>query len=149
MIIETLTVAATAVATILGEKILEKAGDRIGDAISDKTAAFLRTLNQASPETVKAIEEEPAESLDYIQVVSVVSDAIKTSPEVAQTTEELMKVIEEEPLPNLAEWLDKIGKALESQSSQSDIYKNEVEKIINFAQGKGASIHIGSQTINI
>ena len=109
------TTATLAVGTILGTKAVEKTGLKIGELLWDKSAKFLESLKQVSPDTVTAIEKAPDEPLDYGQAILEVEKAATANPNVAEAMQELVAAAEANPHPKINEVLQEIEKTLNSQ----------------------------------
>jgi hypothetical protein len=115
---EPLTTGAIAVATVLATKALEKIGENIGDTLSHKTQQFLELLKQRLPGTFAAIEQAPAQPLNYGQAVLEIETAATTDPNISQAIQELVaaakaaqnpKIADILATPNLEKLADKIG----------------------------------------
>jgi hypothetical protein len=115
---EPLTTGAIAVATVLATKALEKIGENIGDTLSHKTQQFLELLKQQLPGTFAAIEQAPAQPLNYGQAVLEIETAAKTDTNISQAIQELVaaakaaqnpKIADILATPNLEKLADKIG----------------------------------------
>ena len=113
---------AMALAAVLGAKALEKTGENIGQVVWDKSAKFLESLKQESPDTVTAIEEVSEQPLDYGQAILEMQEAA-ANPDVARTIRELAAAVEENSHPNINEVLQETEKILNSQ--QLSIHKEE------------------------
>ena len=115
---EPLTTGAIALATILATKATEKIGENIGDALTHKTQQFSEWLKQRLPGTFAAIEQAPAQPLNYGQAVLEIETAAKTDPNISQVIQELVaaakaaqnpKIADILATPNLEKLADKIG----------------------------------------
>ncbi|QSV63141.1 MAG: hypothetical protein HEQ26_10685 [Dolichospermum sp. DL01] len=115
---EPLTTGAIAVATVLATKALEKIGENIGDTLSHQTQQFLELLKQRLPGTFAAIEQAPAQPLNYGQAVLEIETAATTDPNISQAIQELVaaakaaqnpKIADILATPNLEKLADKIG----------------------------------------
>jgi ABC-type transporter Mla subunit MlaD len=134
---EPLTTGAIAVATVLATKALEKIGENIGDTLSHKTQQFLELLKQRLPGTFAAIEQAPAQPLNYGQAVLEIETAAKTDPNISQVIQELTQLAETNPPKNLAEILKEIQAAFaNSQHTQGTIFNQNIQKAINVAQNQ-------------
>ncbi|MGB3507763.1 MAG: hypothetical protein WBA93_00650 [Microcoleaceae cyanobacterium] len=133
------TTAAVALGTVVGTKALEKTGEKIGEVVWDKSAKFLETLKQESPNTVKAIEQAPDQPLDYGQAVLEVEQAATENPDVAQRMQELATAAKADPNPKLAEILQEIAEELKSQKSSMPKLEKLADKIgqVAIQGGKG------------
>ncbi|MEG4118394.1 hypothetical protein QUA43_13085 [Microcoleus sp. N9_B4] len=94
---EPLLTAAVALGTVIGTKALEKTGEKIGETFVEKTKQFLTNLNQASPDTVTAIEHTPNQPLNYSQVIPAIQAAAEKRPELWTQIEELAELGQQEP----------------------------------------------------
>ncbi|HLP89201.1 MAG TPA: hypothetical protein VK184_11510 [Nostocaceae cyanobacterium] len=135
--IEPISAAVTALATILSTKALEKVGENIGDTLSNKVQQFLASLKKQAPATVTAIEQAPAQPLDYGQAVLDIETAAKADPTVNQAMQELTAAATAETNPQLAESINKLTEALKSQIQQPSVINNQklAEEIKNLFQG--------------
>ena len=115
---EPFTTGAIAVATVLATKALEKIGENIGDTLSHQTQQFLELLKQRLPGTFAAIEQAPAQPLNYGQAVLEIETAATTDPNISQAIQELVaaakaaqnpKIADILATPNLEKLADKIG----------------------------------------
>ena len=71
---------------------------KISDTLLKKTGDFLNALRKESPYTVTAIEKAPEQPLDYGKAVLEIEAVVKANPEVAIKMQELVAIVETEPL---------------------------------------------------
>ena len=134
---EPFTTVAIALATILATKATEKIGENIGDALTHKTQQFSEWLKQRLPGTFAAIEQAPAQPLNYGQAVLEIETAAKADPNISQVIQELTQLAETNPPANLAEILKEIQAAFaNSQHPQGTIFNQNIQKAINAAQNQ-------------
>jgi hypothetical protein len=148
MMMEFFLTAVQAIAAIIGKKILEKNGDKIGTVINEKAEAFLSRLKQQSPEVSTSLENAPETPLNYPQTVANLENVLNSSPELVEVTTGFLEVANKETIPNLEEVILEISEALKAQPNKSDTYINNIEKLVNLAQGN-ATINIEKQEINL
>ena len=104
---------AIALAAVLGTKALEKTGEKVGEVVWDKSAKFLESLKQKSPDVVTAIEQASEQPLDYGEAILEMQEAA-ANPDVARRIQELAAAVEENPHPKLTEVVEEIREALKS-----------------------------------
>ncbi len=138
----------TAIAAIIGKKILEKNGEKIGTVVNEKAEKFLSKLKENSSALSTTLEAVPETPLNYPETIGNVENALKNSSELEKVTKEFLTVVNEESIPNLQEVMLEISEALKARPNQTDTYINKIEKLVNLAQGN-AKIEIGSQTIQL
>lgn len=128
---EPFTTAAIAIGSVVATKALEKMGEKVGETLCQQTGDFLNSLRHESPDTVTAIEQAPEQPLDYGKAVLETEAAAKANPEVAQRMQELVTMVETEPL--LKELVDSI----KSQTQQTTVINSQklAEQIKNVVQG--------------
>jgi hypothetical protein len=148
---EPLTTAAIAIGTIVATQALETTTEKVTEAVFEKGKGFLSFLRQESPETVTAIEKAPQQPLNYGDVVLAVERAAQASPQVRETMEALVMTAQSSEIPNLENILQDIATALKNVQAvdNKQIFNNTIEKLVNLAQGQGASININEQNITI
>jgi hypothetical protein len=88
-------------------------------------------LRNESPDTVTAIEKAPEQPLDYGKAVLETEAAAKANPEVAQRMQELVAMVETEPL------LKDLVNSIKSQTQQPTVINSQklAEQIKNVFQG--------------
>jgi hypothetical protein len=128
---EPLTTAAIAIGSLVATKALEKMGEKVGETLCQQTGDFLNSLRHESPDTVTAIEKAPEQPLDYGKAVLETEAAAKANPEVAQRMQELVAVVETEPL------LKDLVNSIKSQTQQTTVINSQklAEQIKNVFQG--------------
>jgi hypothetical protein len=106
-------------------------GKKISDTLLQKTGDFLNALRKESPDTVTAIEKAPEQPLDYGKAVLETEAAAKANPEVAQRMQELVAMVETEPL------LKDLVNSIKSQTQQPTVINSQklAEQIKNVFQG--------------
>ncbi|MEL7037540.1 MAG: hypothetical protein AAFO04_18235 [Cyanobacteria bacterium J06592_8] len=140
-----LTVAA--LAALIITKATGKVGDKLGDKIVEQGGVLLEQLYHKSPQTASAIAKVNETPLDWGQAVIDVEATAKTDPEIAQIVEDLEVTISEDA--DLRKKLEEIAATIKSQQTSTQNYQNTIEKVVNLAQGEGASINIKEQNITI
>jgi len=93
---EPLLTAALAIYTILSNKALEKAGNKLGEIVIERSGKVLASLRNKSPETVTAIECDPAE-LDYAKTVETLKIEADRDPQFAKLLQELVAAAQTDP----------------------------------------------------
>ena len=128
---EPFTTAAIAIGSVVATKALEKMGEKVGETLCQQTGDFLNSLRHESPDTVTAIEKAPEQPLDYGKAVLETEAAAKANPEVAQRMQELVAVVETEPL------LKDLVNSIKSQTQQTTVINSQklAEQIKNVFQG--------------
>jgi hypothetical protein len=128
---EPLTTAAIAIGSVVATKALEKTGEKVGEILWQQTGNFLNSLRNESPDTVTAIEKAPEQPLDYGKAVLETEAAAKANPEVAQRMQELVAMVETEPL------LKDLVNSIKSQTQQTTVINSQklAEQIKNVFQG--------------
>ncbi|MBC6476515.1 MAG: hypothetical protein GDA56_26790 [Hormoscilla sp. GM7CHS1pb] len=131
---ESLTMAAVAIGTVVATKALEKTGAKVGEAVFDQTAKFLESLKQESPGTMIAIEQAPELPLDYGKAVLEIEAAAKVNPQFAQAMQELATTAEAEGNPKLDEVLQEIKDTLNARQASMSKLEKFADKIGQFVQ---------------
>jgi hypothetical protein len=128
---EPFTTAAIAIGSVVATKALEKTGEKVGETLWQQTGNFLNSLKKESPDTVTAIEKAPEQPLDYGKAVLETEAAAKANPEVAQRMQELVAMVETEPL------LKNLVNSIKSQTQQPTVINSQklAEQIKNVFQG--------------
>ena len=128
---EPFTTAAIAIGSVVATKALEKTGEKVGETLWQQTGNFLNSLKKESPDTVTAIEQAPERPLDYGKAVLETETAAKANPEVAQRMQELVAMVETEPL------LKDLVNSIKSQTQQTTVINSQklAEQIKNVVQG--------------
>ena len=128
---EPFTTAAIAIGSVVATKALEKTGEKVGETLWQQTGNFLNSLKKESPDTVTAIEKAPEQPLDYGKAVLETEAAAKANPEVAQRMQELVVMVETEPL------LKDLVNSIKSQTQQPTVINSQklAEQIKNVFQG--------------
>jgi hypothetical protein len=128
---EPFTTAAIAIGSVVATKALEKTGEKVGETLWQQTGNFLNSLRNESPDTVTAIEKAPEQPLDYGKAVLETEAAAKANPEVAQRMQELVAMVETEPL------LKELVNSIKSQTQQPTVINSQklAEQIKNVFQG--------------
>ena len=128
---EPFTTAAIAIGSVVATKALEKTGEKVGETLWQQTGNFLNSLRNESPDTVTAIEKAPEQPLDYGQAVLETEAAAKVNPEIAQRMQELVAMVETEPL------LKDLVNSIKSQTQQPTVINSQklAEQIKNVFQG--------------
>jgi hypothetical protein len=128
---EPFTTAAIAIGSVVATKALEKTGEKVGEILWQQTGNFLNSLKKESPDTVTAIEKAPEQPLDYGKAVLETEAAAKANPEVAQRMQELVAMVETEPL------LKDLVNSIKSQTQQTTVINSQklAEQIKNVFQG--------------
>ena len=128
---EPLTTAAIAIGSVVATKALEKTGEKVGETLWQQTGNFLNSLRNESPDTVTAIEKAPEQPLDYGKAVLETEAAAKANPEIAQRMQELVAMVETEPL------LKDLVNSIKSQTQQPTVINSQklAEQIKNVFQG--------------
>jgi hypothetical protein len=128
---EPFTTAAIAIGSVVATKALEKTGEKVGETLWQQTGNFLNSLKKESPDTVTAIEKAPGQPLDYGKAVLEIEAAAKANPEVAQRMQELVAMVETEPL------LKDLVNSIKSQTQQTTVINSQklAEQIKNVFQG--------------
>jgi hypothetical protein len=128
---EPFTTAAIAIGSVVATKALEKTGEKVGETLWQQTGNFLNSLRNESPDTVTAIEKAPEQPLDYGKAVLETETAAKANPEVAQRMQELVAMVETEPL------LKDLVNSIKSQTQQPTVINSQklAEQIKNVFQG--------------
>ena len=128
---EPFTTAAIAIGSVVATKALEKTGEKVGETLWQQTGDFLNSLKKESPDTVTAIEKAPEQPLDYGKAVLETEAAAKANPEVAQRMQELVAMVETEPL------LKDLVNSIKSQTQQPTVINSQklAEQIKNVFQG--------------
>jgi hypothetical protein len=128
---EPFTTAAIAIGSVVATKALEKTGEKVGETLWQQTGNFLNSLRNESPDTVTAIEKAPEQPLDYGKAVLETEAAAKANPEVAQRMQELVAMVETEPL------LKDLVNSIKSQTQQPTVINSQklAEQIKNVFQG--------------
>ena len=128
---EPFTTAAIAIGSVVATKALEKTGEKVGETLWQQTGNFLNSLRNESPDTVTAIEKAPEQPLDYGKAVLETEAAAKANPEIAQRMQELVAMVETEPL------LKDIVNSIKSQTQQTTVINSQklAEQIKNVFQG--------------
>jgi hypothetical protein len=128
---EPFTTAAIAIGSVVATKALEKTGEKVGETLWQQTGNFLNSLRHESPDTVTAIEKAPEQPLDYGKAVLETEAAAKANPEVAQRMQELVAMVETEPL------LKDLVNSIKSQTQQTTVINSQklAEQIKNVFQG--------------
>jgi hypothetical protein len=128
---EPLTTAAIAIGSVVATKALEKTGEKVAETLWQQIGNFLNSLRKESPDTVTAIEKAPEQPLDYGKAVLETEAAAKANPEVAQRMQELVAMVETEPL------LKDLVNSIKSQTQQPTVINSQklAEQIKNVFQG--------------
>ena len=128
---EPFTTAAIAIGSVVATKALEKMGEKVGETLCQQTGNFLNSLRNESPDTVTAIEKAPEQPLDYGKAVLETEAAAKANPELAQRMQELVAMVETEPL------LKDLVNSIKSQTQQPTVINSQklAEQIKNVFQG--------------
>ena len=128
---EPFTTAAIAIGSVVATKALEKTGEKVAETLWQQTGNFLNSLRNESPDTVTAIEKAPEQPLDYGKAVLEIEAAAKANPEVAQRMQELVAMVETEPL------LKNLVDSIKSQTQQPTVINSQklAEQIKNVFQG--------------
>ena len=128
---EPFTTAAIAIGSVVATKALEKTGEKVGETLWQQTGNFLNSLRNESPDTVTAIEKAPEQPLDYGKAVLETEAAAKANPEVAQRMQELVAMVETEPL------LKDLVDSIKSQTQQTTVINSQklADEIKNVLQG--------------
>lgn len=128
---EPLTTAAIAIGSVVATKALEKTGEKVGETLWQQADNFLNSLRNESPDTVTAIEKAPEQPLDYGKAVLETEAAAKANPEIAQRMQELVAMVETEPL------LKDLVNSIKSQTQQPTVINSQklAEQIKNVFQG--------------
>jgi hypothetical protein len=128
---EPFTTAAIAIGSVVATKALEKTGEKVGETLWQQTGNFLNSLRNESPDTVTAIEKAPEQPLDYGKAVLETEAAAKANPEVAQRMQELVAMVETEPL------LKDLVNSIKSQTQQTTVINSQklADEIKNVFQG--------------
>jgi hypothetical protein len=128
---EPFTTAAIAIGSVVATKALEKTGEKVGETLWQQTGNFLNSLRNESPDIVTAIEKAPEQPLDYGKAVLETEAAAKANPEVAQRMQELVAMVETEPL------LKDLVNSIKSQTQQTTVINSQklAEQIKNVVQG--------------
>jgi hypothetical protein len=128
---EPFTTAAIAIGSVVATKALEKTGEKVAETLWQQTGNFLNSLRNESPDTVTAIEKAPERPLDYGKAVLETEAAAKANPEVAQRMQELVAMVETEPL------LKDLVNSIKSQTQQTTVINSQklAEQIKNVVQG--------------
>jgi primosomal protein N'' len=128
---EPFTTAAIAIGSVVATKALEKTGEKVAETLWQQTGNFLNSLKKESPDTVTAIEKAPEQPLDYGKAVLETEAAAKANPEVAQRMQELVAMVETEPL------LKDLVNSIKSQTQQTTVINSQklAEQIKNVVQG--------------
>jgi hypothetical protein len=128
---EPLTTAAIAIGSVVATKALEKTGEKVAETLWQQIGNFLNSLRKESPDTVTAIEKAPEQPLDYGKAVLETEAAAKANPEIAQRMQELVAMVETEPL------LKDLVNSIKSQTQQPTVINSQklAEQIKNVFQG--------------
>ena len=128
---EPFTTAAIAIGSVVATKALEKTGEKVAETLWQQTGNFLNSLRNESPDTVTAIEKAPEQPLDYGKAVLETEAAAKANPEIAQRMQELVAMVETEPL------LKDLVNSIKSQTQQPTVINSQklAEQIKNVFQG--------------
>jgi hypothetical protein len=128
---EPFTTAAIAIGSVVATKALEKTGEKVAETLWQQIGNFLNSLRKESPDTVTAIEKAPEQPLDYGKAVLETEAAAKANPEIAQRMQELVAMVETEPL------LKDLVNSIKSQTQQPTVINSQklAEQIKNVFQG--------------
>jgi hypothetical protein len=148
---EPLTAGAIAFTTWLAGKIIDWSTDKTFDIASQ---GLMQLLKQKLPDTAEAftVAKEnaalpPGEREDIGEAVLVeeVKKAAATDPEIKVAVEALGNKVNEAAKEN-----PELNRRLkEKQSSYQSVITNNIEKVVNLAQGIESSINIQNQTVNL
>ena len=144
---EPIELAVGTLAALIITKATEKTGEKLGEKLFDQGEALLQQLRRKSPQTALAIEKVNEKPLDWGQAVIDFKETAETDPEVAQAIANVEATISEDA--DLRNRLEEIAATIKSQQASTQNYHNTIEKVVNLAQGEGASININEQNITI
>ena len=156
---EPMTMTATALGTLLLAKIVEGAGTEVGKQVfekveglltpqlQEKVTQLLRLLRLKSPHTAEAIQKAPKPPLNIDTTENELKQAIQNDNELAKVVGEIDAFVKSDP--KLMQVVKEVIDDLKSQPPGYQNFTNIIEKVVNFAQGAGASIHIEKQDVHL
>ena len=101
---EPIVTEALAVTTLFTTKKLENGGEKLGEAVIECSGKVLASLRNKSPETVTAIEIDPAK-LDYAKTVEIIKNEADRDPKFAKLLQELVAAAQTDPNPKLSNFI--------------------------------------------
>lgn len=131
--IETLTPAVVAVATLILKKAFEKTGEKLGEAISSQANQLMQLIKRKPLPKTNEIEK-PDQPINFGEAVLEVEAVSTTDSELKETIEKLAAIVKADP--QLAQSLSTYVTALQqSQPSTIQNYGKLAEKIGMVVQG--------------
>jgi hypothetical protein len=91
---DSLTLTASAIASIIFTEAIEKPGDQVGAKALELRKKLFDLMEQKYPEVV---EQESKGELSYREVLTQIEIAVEKDPEVAEVVIELSEAIKSEP----------------------------------------------------
>jgi hypothetical protein len=147
---ESLILAATAIAATVMTKAFEKAsettGEKLGEQLVKQGSKFLAALKRKSPSTASAIELASERPLDYGEAVLEVNSLAKVDPEIAGEVKTLADLAALETNPKLVQMIQAIVESVESQPPTTQNTGKLAEKIALVVQQGGI---VSIQTLNM
>ena len=156
---EPMTVTATALGTLLlmkiaegaateaGKQVFEKVKGLLTPQLQEKATQLLRLLRLKSPHTVEAIRKAPNPPLNIDTTENELKQAIQNDTELAKVVGEIDAFVKSNP--KLMQVVEEVIRDLKSQPPGYQNFTNIIEKVVNFAQGAGATIHIKQQDVHL
>jgi len=135
VVMEPLSTAAIAVATLIFKKTFEKTGEKLGEAVSHQAAELLQLIQRKNLPQSNAIAQTD-QQIDAGRAVLELDAATKSDPELAQSVANLAGAVQAEPtlaeaMPAYAEALQKaqpttiqnFGKLAESLPALKNVFQ--------------------------
>ena len=155
---EPMTVTATAIGTLLlmkiaegvateaGKQAFEKVKGLLTPQLQEKVNRLLNLLRLKSPQTVEAIQKATNPPLNIDITENELKQAIQNDSELAKVVGEIDAFVKANP--KLMQVVKEVIDDLKSQPPGNQNFTNIADKIVNLAQGTGATIKIENQTFN-
>jgi hypothetical protein len=155
---EPMTVTATALGTLIlvkiaegaateaGKQVLEKVKGLLTPQLQEKATELLRLLRLKSPKTAEAIRLAPNPPLNIDITEDELKQAIQEPSRLAEVVKEIDALVKENP--DLMQIVKETIDDLKTQPPGNQSFTNIIDKVVNFAQGTGATIRIERQDLH-
>ena len=140
----TLTTVATAIATILFNKVIETSGENLGQLLWDKMQNLIARLKGQSDKILGFLEGSQQQPLDYGAAVLELKALADNNPELAQAIKEVEAAANQESNLEFQQQLKEVREEANKLQGQEPIIQNLgklADKINNLNQAQNITIN--------
>ena len=146
IIMDPLTMAATAIAATIMTKFWEKTGEKLSEELFEKSEQFYKSLKNKAPETASAIEKIPQAPAEYGQTVLEVKAIAESDVELVEEMQTLATTAQQEPNETLQQVIREILYSLQNQQPSVQNLGKVADKIGLLVQG--GTVNIQNFSVN-